>query len=203
MTVFNTSIPSVGPGALECRETHEDLTKPEAEHLRPASDFYRTIALDFVAAQVISLSKISLDGFLKPVYFNIMYGSLLHGVSMFSKTTSLPLCFIHLQISVDLFMLNSNYCDIATVSGVARFSGGGVYHYPNFHYDPEAQGQPVGAGDTDGQQKQKRTVAPHESCDYVEVESFRRDLLRYLTRKIGFEAVLRLRCTRGLAVQVT
>ncbi|KAH9286610.1 Protein transport protein Sec24B [Echinococcus granulosus] len=107
VTVFNTSIPSVGPGALECRETHEDLTKPEAEHLRPASDFYRTIALDFVAA----------------------------------------------QISVDLFMLNSNYCDIATISGVARFSGGGV------------------------------------------------DLLRYLIRKIGFEAVLRLRCTRGLTVQ--
>ncbi|KAL5966595.1 Protein transport protein Sec24B [Taenia solium] len=155
VTVFNTSIPSVGPGALECRETHEDLTKPEAEHLRPASDFYRTIALDFVAA----------------------------------------------QISVDLFVLNSNYCDIATVSGVARFSGGGVYHYPNFHYDPEGQGQSVGEGDTGSQQKHKKKVAPHESCDYVEVESLRRDLLRYLTRKIGFEAVLRLRCTRGLAVQ--
>lgn len=155
VTVFNTSIPSVGPGALECRETHEDLTKPEAEHLRPASDFYRTIALDFVAA----------------------------------------------QISVDLFMLNSNYCDIATISGVARFSGGGVYHYPNFHYDPEAQRQPVGGGDTGGHQEQKRKLAPYELCDYVEVESLRRDLLRYLIRKIGFEAVLRLRCTRGLTVQ--
>ena len=57
MTVFNVSIPSVGPGALECRETHEDLTKPEPSHLRPASDFYRTIALEFTAAQVSCLYK--------------------------------------------------------------------------------------------------------------------------------------------------
>uniref|UniRef100_A0A5K3FLL6 Protein transport protein Sec24C n=1 Tax=Mesocestoides corti TaxID=53468 RepID=A0A5K3FLL6_MESCO len=145
VTVFNTTIPSLGPGALECRETREDLTKPDPEHLRPVSDFYRTIALDFAAA----------------------------------------------QIAVDLFMLNSKYCDIATISGVARFSGGGVYHYPNFHYDPEPAANATGT--------HKR--ASPALCDFVEVENLRRDLLRYLTRKIGFEAVLRLRCTRGLAVQ--
>ncbi|EUB57241.1 Protein transport protein Sec24B [Echinococcus granulosus] len=117
------------------------------------------------------------------------------------EIASLLMCFVLWQISVDLFMLNSNYCDIATISGVARFSGGGVYHYPNFHYDPEAQRQPVGGGDTGGHQEQKRKLAPYELCDYVEVESLRRDLLRYLIRKIGFEAVLRLRCTRGLTVQ--
>ncbi|VDN38108.1 unnamed protein product [Dibothriocephalus latus] len=32
-------------------------------------------------------------------------------------------------------------------------------------------------------------------------ESLRRDLIRYLTRRIGFEAVLRIRCTRGLNIQ--
>ena len=85
---------------------------------------------------------------------------------------------------------------------MSRFSGGGVYHYPNFHYEPERH--PPESGDAGGQQQpqQTRKLAPHEMCDYVEVESLRKDLLRYLTRKIGFEAVLRLRCTRGLAVQV-
>lgn len=32
------------------------------------------------------------------------------------------------------------------------------------------------------------------------VDAFRRCLRRYLTRKIGFEAVMRIRCTRGLQV---
>ncbi|VDL16233.1 unnamed protein product [Hymenolepis diminuta] len=162
LSVFNTSIPNVGPGKLENRETHDDLTKPNPDHLRPSSDFYRTIALEFSQA----------------------------------------------YISVDMFMLNSNYCDIATISGVSRYSGGSLYHYPNFHYDPEVHGPPSvssESGDAGNVQPdckhQQKKVAPHELCDYVEVESLRKDFQRYLTRKIGFEAVLRVRCSRGVNVQ--
>ncbi|KAM7539820.1 hypothetical protein Aperf_G00000030252 [Anoplocephala perfoliata] len=169
VTVFNASIPTLGPGALECRETHDDLTKPKPENLRPVSDFYRTIALDFSS-----------------VY-----------------------------ISVDLFILNSNYCDIATISGVSRYSGGSVYHYPNFHYDPDVYGpssipaasdNAIPSGETGNQseqylQKEKKKVAPYEMCEYVEVERLRKDFQRYLQRKIGFEAVLRLRCSHGISVQ--
>jgi hypothetical protein len=33
---------------------------------------------------------------------------------------------------VDLFILNSQYVDVATVSGISRFSGGGIHHFPLF-----------------------------------------------------------------------
>ncbi|VDL96702.1 unnamed protein product [Schistocephalus solidus] len=124
VTVFNTSLPNVGPGSLQHREEKDDQKQPDVKHLGPASDFYKTLALDFAGAQVI-----------------------------------------------DLFFLNSTYCDIATISGVARHSGGSVYHYPFFHHKTSTS------------------------------NSLRRDLIRYLTRRIGFEAVLRIRCTRGLNIQ--
>ncbi|VDO03169.1 unnamed protein product [Rodentolepis nana] len=173
LSVFNVSIPNVGPGKMENRGTHDDLTKPNPEHLRPSSDFYRTIALEFSQVYV---------GRDSPTMF--------------------------MEIAVDMFMLNSNYCDIATISGVSRYSGGSVYHYPNFHYDPEVHGPlsvssdsgDSGGVQTDHQNKQKK-VASHELCDYIEVESLRKDFQRYLTRKIGFEAVLRVRCSRGINIQ--
>ncbi|XP_019879213.2 protein transport protein Sec24A [Aethina tumida] len=75
------------------------------------------------------------------------------------------------QIAVDLFVVNSQYVDIATISGISRFSGGCINHFPLF--------------------KATRTL----QCD-----SFEKCFRRYLTRKIGFEAVMRIRCTRGLAI---
>ena len=52
---------------------------------------------------------------------------------------------------------------------ISKFSGGCVYYYPMFHY--------VGT--------------PHLA------EKFEVDLRRYLTRKIGFESVMRIRCSKG------
>ncbi|XP_012285057.1 protein transport protein Sec24A [Orussus abietinus] len=75
------------------------------------------------------------------------------------------------QVAVDLFLLNSQYCDLATLSGTCRFSGGCIYHLPLFRADK------------------------HQCA-----ESLERMLRRYLTRKVGFEAVMRLRVTRGLSI---
>nr|NVI77993.1 Sec24AB ortholog [Cucujiformia] len=75
------------------------------------------------------------------------------------------------QIAVDLFFVNSQYVDIATISGISRFSGGCIYHIPLFQF-----GKPI-------------VTDKLEFC-------FR----RYITRKIGFEAVMRIRCTRGLSI---
>ncbi|CAI4228469.1 unnamed protein product [Auanema sp. JU1783] len=88
----------------------------------------------------------------------------------FYKRVSLE-CTGH-QIALDLFMFNSQYSDIATLSEVAKFSTGCVYYFPNYH------------------------------ClnDTVQVKRFEKILSRYLTRKIGFEAVLRIRCSRGLGL---
>ncbi|CAG5084247.1 Similar to SEC24B: Protein transport protein Sec24B (Homo sapiens) [Cotesia congregata] len=56
-------------------------------------------------------------------------------------------------------------------AGICKFSGGCIYHLPLF-----------------------RNNKPQ--CK----ETLERMLRRYLTRKIGFEAVMRIRCTRGLSI---
>ncbi|CAH0561276.1 unnamed protein product [Brassicogethes aeneus] len=125
VTVFQAALPNVGPGALAAREDPSQRATVEVNHLNPANDFYKRLALECSGQ----------------------------------------------QIAVDLFVLNSQYVDIATVSGISRFSGGCMHHYPLF--------------------KSSRTL---------QSESFERCFKRYLTRKIGFESVMRIRCTRGLAI---
>uniref|UniRef100_A0A1I7S4Z2 Protein transport protein Sec24-like n=2 Tax=Bursaphelenchus xylophilus TaxID=6326 RepID=A0A1I7S4Z2_BURXY len=76
------------------------------------------------------------------------------------------------QIGIDLFAFNTEYADIVTLADAVKFSSGTVYHFAGYnHY---------------------RTP--------VEVERFKKLLCRYITRKIGFEAVLRIRCSKGLAL---
>ncbi|KAF2903746.1 hypothetical protein ILUMI_02422 [Ignelater luminosus] len=125
ITVFQASLPSIGPGALTVREDPSQRAGAEVHHLNPANDFYKRLALECSGQ----------------------------------------------QIAVDLFIVNSQYCDLATISGISRFSGGCIHHFPLF--------------------KASRTP---------QATSLERTLKRYLTRKIGFEAVMRIRCTRGLSI---
>ncbi|MCL4116854.1 UNVERIFIED_CONTAM: hypothetical protein GTU68_041058 [Idotea baltica] len=76
------------------------------------------------------------------------------------------------QVAVDLFTFNSHYIDLASLSGMSKFSGGSIHHFPGFN----AMKNPAS------------------------VDHFRSCLTRYLTRKIGFEAVMRIRATRGLSI---
>jgi len=76
------------------------------------------------------------------------------------------------QIAVDTFMLNSQYSDIATISCISKYSGGTVHYFPGFH------------------------TASNPS----ETDRFESMLRRYISRKIGFEAVMRMRCTKGLSI---
>ncbi|XP_065891060.1 protein transport protein Sec24A-like [Dysidea avara] len=75
------------------------------------------------------------------------------------------------QIGVDLFLLSSRYSDLTTIACIAKFSSGQVNYYPDFHL---------------GNLTVKR--------------KFEQDFQHYLTRRIGFEAVMRIRCTQGLAL---
>lgn len=64
----------------------------------------------------------------------------------------------------------SNIKNVCSLAGcVSRYSAGSVYYYPSYHH----QHNPV------------------------QVQKFQKELQRYLTRKIGFEAVMRIRCTKG------
>lgn len=125
VTVFQTCLPNVGPGALKSREDPNQRAGKDVPYLNPATDFYKRLALDCSGQQV----------------------------------------------AVDLFLLNCQYSDLATLSGICKFSGGCVHNVPLF-----------------------------QSSKQQHVELLDKMLRRYLSRKIGFEAVMRIRCTRGISI---
>ncbi|XP_022532425.2 protein transport protein Sec24A [Astyanax mexicanus] len=127
VTVFQTQLPTLGVGALKSREDpNQRASAKDVQHLSPATDFYKKLALDCSGQQV----------------------------------------------AVDLFMLSAQYCDLATLGCISRYSAGSVYFYPSYHTEHNP----------------------------AQTERFQKDLKRYLTRKIGFEAVMRIRCTKGLSI---
>uniref|UniRef100_H3C4F9 SEC24 homolog B, COPII coat complex component n=1 Tax=Tetraodon nigroviridis TaxID=99883 RepID=H3C4F9_TETNG len=127
VTVFQTQLPTLGAGALQSREDPNQRSSTKGvQHLGPATDFYKKLALDCSGQQV----------------------------------------------GVDLFLLSSQYADLASLSCISRYSAGCVFYYPSFHFIHNP----------------------------AQLEKFQRDLERYLTRKIGFEAVMRIRCTKGLSI---
>ncbi|KAK7925166.1 hypothetical protein WMY93_007476 [Mugilogobius chulae] len=127
MSVFQTQLPNLGAGALQSREDpNQRAAAKDVQHLSPATDFYKKLALDCSGQQV----------------------------------------------AVDLFLLSAQYCDLASLGCISRYSAGSVYYYPSYHQQHNA----------------------------AQVERFQKDLKRYLTRKIGFEAVMRIRCTKGLSI---
>jgi len=73
------------------------------------------------------------------------------------------------QISIDLFACANSYIDIATLSEITKFSAGNTFYYKDF----------------DVKHVPQRKRLEH-------------DVNHYLTRPIGLEAVLRLRCTKGI-----
>ncbi|XP_077448833.1 protein transport protein Sec24A isoform X2 [Stigmatopora argus] len=127
LSVFQTQLPNLGVGALQSREDpNQRASAKDIQHLSPATDFYKKLALDCSGQQV----------------------------------------------AVDLFLLSSQYCDLASLGCISRYSAGSIYYFPSYHH----QHNPA------------------------QVERFQKDLKRYLTRKIGFEGVMRIRCTKGLSI---
>ncbi|XP_026186196.1 protein transport protein Sec24B isoform X3 [Mastacembelus armatus] len=127
VSVFQTQLPTRGAGTLQSREDpNQRSSKKGVQHLGPATDFYKKLALDCSGQ----------------------------------------------QIGVDLFLLSSQYADLASLACMSKYSAGSIFYYPSFHciHNP------------------------------AELEKFQKDLERYLTRKIGFEAVMRIRCTKGLSI---
>ncbi|XP_067847596.1 protein transport protein Sec24B-like isoform X2 [Heptranchias perlo] len=127
ISVFQTQLPSVGVGRLLSREDpNQRTTTKGVQHLGPATDFYKKLALDCSGQQV----------------------------------------------AVDLFLLSGQYTDMASLACMSKYSAGSVFYYPSFHHIHNP----------------------------AQVEKFQKDLKRYLIRKIGFEAVMRIRCTKGLSI---
>ncbi|XP_034545344.1 protein transport protein Sec24B isoform X2 [Notolabrus celidotus] len=127
VSVFQTQLPTLGAGALQSREDPNQRSSSKGvQHLGPATDFYKKLALDCSGQ----------------------------------------------QIGVDLFLLSSQYTDLASISCISKYSAGSIFYYPSFHFIHNP----------------------------AQLEKFQKDLDRYLTRKIGFEAVMRIRCTKGLSI---
>ncbi|XP_061848319.1 protein transport protein Sec24B isoform X3 [Colius striatus] len=127
ISVFQTQLPSLGAGLLHSREDPNQRSSTKVvQHLGPATDFYKKLALDCSGQQT----------------------------------------------AVDLFLLSSQYSDLASLACMSKYSAGCIYYYPSFH----------------------------RSHNPAQAEKLQKDLRRYLTRKIGFEAVMRIRCTKGLSI---
>ncbi|XP_020664499.2 protein transport protein Sec24B isoform X5 [Pogona vitticeps] len=127
ISVFQTQLPSLGTGRLQSREDPNQRSSTKVvQHLGPATDFYKKLALDCSGQQT----------------------------------------------AVDLFLLSSQYSDLASLACMSKYSAGCIYYYPSFHHIHNP----------------------------VQAEKLQKDLKRYLTRKIGFEAVMRIRCTKGLSI---
>ncbi|XP_068137632.1 protein transport protein Sec24B isoform X2 [Hyperolius riggenbachi] len=127
ISVFQTQLPSLGAGLLQSREDPNQRSSTKGiQHLGPATDFYKKLALDCSGQQT----------------------------------------------AVDLFLLSSQYSDLASLACVSKYSAGCIYYYPSFHH--------------------KHNTA--------QADKFKQDLDHYLTRKVGFEAVMRIRCTKGLSI---
>ncbi|XP_062964054.1 protein transport protein Sec24B isoform X3 [Cynocephalus volans] len=127
VSVFQTQLPSLGAGLLQSREDPNQRSSTKVvQHLGPATDFYKKLALDCSGQQT----------------------------------------------AVDLFLLSSQYSDLASLACMSKYSAGCIYYYPSFH-------------------------CAHNPS---QAEKLEKDLKRYLTRKIGFEAVMRIRCTKGLSM---
>eukprot|EP00049_Salpingoeca_infusionum_P017496 m.353204 g.353204 ORF g.353204 m.353204 type:complete len:801 (+) comp16706_c0_seq1:2-2404(+) len=76
----------------------------------------------------------------------------------------------HNQLAVDLFAFTPQYKDLTTLRTLVRYGGGSLFYYPDFN-----------AGNTSSAMRVRKT------------------LTHYLTRPIGLEAVMRVRCSRGLS----
>uniref|UniRef100_L7M0D9 Putative vesicle coat complex copii subunit sfb3 n=1 Tax=Rhipicephalus pulchellus TaxID=72859 RepID=L7M0D9_RHIPC len=76
------------------------------------------------------------------------------------------------QVAVDVFLMGAQYMDVASIACISKYSAGCISYYPGLH------------------STQNRS----------QVEKFEAELRYYITRKIGFEAVMRIRCTKGLVI---
>ncbi len=79
------------------------------------------------------------------------------------------------QVCVDLFLAppkSVGYVDVATLSGLSKYTGGHVHYYPGF-----------GGSPTD-----------------AEAVKFASDLRRFLAQEHGYEAVLRIRASKGISL---
>ncbi|KAJ3107060.1 COPII subunit [Phlyctochytrium planicorne] len=73
------------------------------------------------------------------------------------------------QVSIDVFLFNHQYIDVATLSGCAKFTGGSVFYYPQFNSNRQE-----------------------------DVTKFSKEMQHFLSRPIGLEAVLRVRASKGI-----
>ncbi|OTF78276.1 transport Sec24-like protein, partial [Euroglyphus maynei] len=101
---------------------------------------------------------------------------LLNPATDFFKKLSLECC--EHQVTVDLFNLSPSFSDLATVAAISKYSGGSIKYY----------GSCGGGGGGTG--------TSNPSAINTMLIRFEEDMKHYLTRSIGFEAVMRLRSTR-------
>ena len=104
------------------------------------------------------------------------------------------------QISVELFMAPQAYMDLASICPLAKYTGGDVHYYPQFNINT--------CGVTCLQSVKKTCQVsmvwwfcmsrfPDFQYVFSTQEKFKSELVHVLTRYMGWEAVMRIRVSRG------
>ncbi|KOB74927.1 Protein transport protein Sec24B [Operophtera brumata] len=99
------------------------------------------------------------------------------------------------QVAVDLFLLNSQYSDLATLTIWPR-----SVSTSTSTSDWRSTAAALRSPSTCSCSTHSTAIWPRSSARAWQAEQLNRMFSRYLTRKIGFEAVMRVRATRGVAI---
>ena len=88
--------------------------------------------------------------------------------------------------------MGHQFQDVASIAPAARNSAGTCYRYPGTFLSHTILGRKFF--------ESKFYSGLHSISNELECKRLRNDLYRYFTRKIGFEAVMRVRATRGISI---
>ena len=88
--------------------------------------------------------------------------------------------------------MGHQFQDVASIAPAARNSAGTCYRYPGKFFGLKYFGPKF--------LETKSCSGLHSISNELECKRLRNDLYRYFTRKIGFEAVMRVRATRGISI---
>ncbi|KAI3382396.1 hypothetical protein SNEBB_004877 [Seison nebaliae] len=137
---------------------------------------------------------------------------------------SIGINVVQQQISIDAFAFNSTFSDLISINEMCRLTSGQLYYYESFTSNSLSNNNNNNNNKTNIVNSMSVMSSPVPKINHnkfnLEVDDevpqivqnemnyynhyvrrFREDLRRYLSRKIGFEAVLRLRCSSGLKLR--
>lgn len=100
------------------------------------------------------------------------------------------------RVCIDMFVTAQAFADIPSLQWAAGLTGGNIYHYPSFYWDPAAAASRASAAATGAEV----TELPNAD-DPAVTEHLVADVLQLLRRPMGFDCAMKMRTSKGLRAQ--